>query len=71
MKKLILTLSILGLMGCETQHEQAMNADSEFKFKCVPVGHGMYRCENKEAICYSSFFYMSHPAAAECKFKNL
>jgi len=38
---------------------------SQYKFdKCERVGQGLYRCENKEVICYKPY------SGVFCKFKS-
>ena len=61
MKILIL---LLLLVGCQAQ---SASVPSEYETECKDIGNSLYRCENKETVCYK---YVGYKAGGlSCKWK--
>jgi len=66
MKKLLLISLIL--VGCTKAPQPGTTEyieEQEMGMNCVKVGHLLYRCENKEAVCYKLY-----EDDLQCHFKN-
>lgn len=67
MKYLIL-LSLF-TMGCSFERPKSNNTStSKYVFNCESIGNDFKRCENNEAVCYSSN-YTGSVVTPNCKFK--
>lgn len=58
------------LMGCVNSNKATSEGKtvSEYELKCEAVSYYVYRCENKEVICYQSGY--TSEASNQCKFKE-
>ena len=69
--KILLLISLLCLVSCKTrtieQKEQITKVKNDFYQDCINIGD-MYRCENKEVICY--YAHGVESIALQCKFKG-
>ncbi len=62
MKRLLI---LFLLTGCESSEiEKAIH--SEYSMECAGLGY-LYRCENKEVVCYQSF---DSRGGVDCKWKD-
>lgn len=67
----LLFISIL-LTGCSTPRQddsediaRSLRMDFARRMECQPVGNGITRCENIEAVCYNNNCFFKHKVSSK------